>query len=291
MKKNYLLTTTLLLTSLTNAQVGVGTTTPNSTLDVRGSLQTAFKEITTNTTLGINDYYVTYNGANDATITLPVIATGVNTFNGRIYRIKNVTTKRVTVKATGTNTIRATNVPVSSFIIEPGCYVEVVNNSNTGTTDATWDLSYIAQPYAPNVSLYGTTLKIPPHTTSISNHNSTAYDSGSGTDVWWLISNTSTSYDLAANNYIKPSKMTIIYEYQGAAFDLTNLHPVLTIGNTSSYPDVFTVSFGGFSTVSSKTRLTVTVSRVDFLGAQNGQNSNWQGGEFFINALFTKKLF
>lgn len=166
------------------AQVGIGTNSPNSSLDVRGSLQTAFKEITTNTTLGINDYYVTYNGGNDATITLPVIGAGTSSFNGRIYRIKNATTKRVTVKASGSNLIRATSVPVTSFIIEPGCYVEVVNNTNTASTSATWDLSYIAQPYAPNVSIYGTTLKIPHFSANISNHNSTAYDSGTGTDIW-----------------------------------------------------------------------------------------------------------
>ncbi len=81
MKKNYLLATTLLLTSLTNAQVGVDTTIPNSTLDVRGSLQTAFKEISSSVTLGINDYYTTYNGTADATITLPVIGTGTSSFN------------------------------------------------------------------------------------------------------------------------------------------------------------------------------------------------------------------
>ncbi|WP_291115479.1 hypothetical protein [Empedobacter sp. UBA7248] len=291
MKKNYLLATTLLLTSLTNAQVGVGTTIPNSTLDVRGSLQTAFKEISSSVTLGINDYYTTYNGTNDATITLPVIGTGTSSFNGRIYRIKNATTKRVTVKASGSNTIRATSVPVASFIIEAGCYVEVVNNTNTVATSATWDLSYIAQPYTPNVSIYGTTLKIPHFSANISNHNSTDYDSGTGTEAWWVISSTATSQALNANTSIKPSKMTIVYEYQGTAFDIVNLHPILTAGNTTSFPDVFTVSFGGFTEVNGKTRLTLTVARIDLIGTETSSSSNWQGTGFFINALFTKKLF
>ncbi|WP_312557865.1 hypothetical protein [Empedobacter brevis] len=291
MKKNYLLFVTLLFSSFTIAQVGVGTSTPNSTLDVRGSLQTAFKEISSSVTLGLNDYYTTYNGANDATITLPVIGTGTSSFNGRIYRIKNATTKRVTVRASGSNTIRATSVPVTSFIIEAGCYVEVVNNTNTAATSATWDLSYIAQPYTPNVSIYGTTLKIPHFTANISNHNSTAYDSGTGTDVWWVISSTSSSQALNANTSIRPSKMTIIYEYQGTAFDINNLHPILTAGNTTSFPDVFTVSFGGFSEVGGKTRLTLTVARVDLIGTDGGSNSNWQGTGFFINTLLTKKLF
>ena len=275
------------------SQVGIGTNLPNSTLDVRGSLQTAFKEITSDVQLGLNDYYITYNGLNDATLTLPVVASAQNSFNGRIYRIKNVTTKKVTIKASGSNTIRATNVPVTSFIIEPGCYAEIVNNTNTGASSATWDLSYIAQPYAPNVSLYGATLRIPPHNVIISDHNNSSYDSGTGTDRWWVVSNTPVSYELqsSTNAYIKPSKMSITYEYQGTPFDLTNLHPVLTVGNISSYPDVFTVSFGGFNTVSNKTRLTLTVSRVDFIGTQSGSNSNWQGADFFINALFTKKLY
>lgn len=291
---NLFIVTTLFLSNLSIAQVGIGTQVPNSTLDVRGSLQTAFKEITASTTLGVNDYYVTYNGTAAVTpspvVTLPIIATGTSSYNGRIYRIKNVSTQNVRVQASGSNTIRATNVPVNSFIVNPGCYVEIVNNTNTGENTANWDLSYTAQPYAPNVSLYGATLKIPPHTTTVSNHNTILYDSGTGTDIWWLISNSSTTFTVSGTN-IKPSKMTLVYEYQGTGFDLTNLHPLLTVGNTSSYPDVFTVSFGGFTTVANKTRLTLTVSRVDFIGTETTSNSNWLGGEFFVNALFTKKVF
>jgi hypothetical protein len=290
MKKLLVLLSSIMMLNNLNAQVGIGTENPTSTLDIKGSLQIAFKEITTDTTLGADDYYVTYNGTSDATITLPPISTGINNFNGRIYRLKNVTSKKVTVRPSGNNTIRATSTPLTSFVIEPGNYVEIVNNKNTGSTSATWDLSFLGITYSPNVDLYGTTLKIPHFSANISNHNSTKYDSGSGTDTWWIISSTSTKYSISGSEYVKPSKMTIVYEYQGTPFDLTDLHPMFTIGNSSNYPDVFIASFGGFNNVNGKTRLTLTISRIDFIGKDASNISDWQGESFFINALFTRKI-
>jgi len=41
----------ILLSTISIAQVGIGTNTPNSVLDVRGSLQTAYREVNTNVTL------------------------------------------------------------------------------------------------------------------------------------------------------------------------------------------------------------------------------------------------
>lgn len=299
MKKLYYSISLLLCLIYTNAQVGIGTNNPMSTIDVRGSIQTAFREISTNTTLTNSDHYVTFVGTTASTITLPAIATGANNYAGRIYRIKNASTQNLTVVASNSNTIRATNVPVTSFIVPPASYVEVVNNTNTAASSAAWDLSYVAQPYNMNVNFYGTTLKIPNFSAAITNHSSTSFDSGSGTDQWWVISNTSTSYSISASsttttvpNYVRPSKMTIVYEYQGTAFDTNNLNPIITVGNSSSFPDVFTASFNGFSTVSGKTRLTITISRMDLIGAESSSNnSNWGGSAFFMNVLFTKKTY
>ncbi|MGV0922002.1 beta strand repeat-containing protein [Empedobacter falsenii] len=123
-------------------KVGVGTITPNSTLAVKGSLETAYKEVTTATTLSVNDYYVTFNGTSNATITMPTVgSTPATAFTGRAYKIKNISNSVVTVSGATGNTFRNSGTAVASFTLDPGQYVEVVNNGNT--TGATWDVSSI----------------------------------------------------------------------------------------------------------------------------------------------------
>ncbi len=68
----------------TNGKVGVGTTTPNSTLQVSGSLSMSIRRISVNTTLGANDFTL-ITMARDLIITLPA----ASSCTGRIYVIKN----------------------------------------------------------------------------------------------------------------------------------------------------------------------------------------------------------
>ena len=130
-------------------RVGIGTVTPNSTLAVEGSLETAYKEITAAaTTLSATDHYVTYNGTAAATITIPAAATGTASFTGRIYKIKNISGQIVKIQASGTEMLRNSDATgVASFDLLPGNYVELVNNSQT--TGGTWDVSYITIPKPP----------------------------------------------------------------------------------------------------------------------------------------------
>ncbi|RZK44424.1 MAG: hypothetical protein EOO94_05195, partial [Pedobacter sp.] len=67
------------------AQIGIGTTSPNSTLDVRGSLATGYRTFTANTSALISDNVLVYTGTTAATITLPTAAS----IAGRSYQIKN----------------------------------------------------------------------------------------------------------------------------------------------------------------------------------------------------------
>ncbi len=67
------------------AQIGVGTTSPNSTLDVRGSLSNAISTFTANTTAGASDNMLVFTGTSATTLTLPTAA-GIT---GREYWIKN----------------------------------------------------------------------------------------------------------------------------------------------------------------------------------------------------------
>jgi len=279
-----------------SGQVGINKISPSSTLDINGSFGAAYREVSANTyTLATTDHYITYNGASTSIFTLPAVAAGTASFSGRIYKIKNISNFGITLQALGGNTLRIENIPVSSFVIPSGGYAEIINNNNI--SGGTWDLSFITLPKPNNVEIYGTQLTIPPHgngTTNVAdwtNHTNTAYDSGTGADAWWVISKTSTSYSHTAN-YSNSSRMTIVYEYQGTPFNLAGLHPILTAGNNSSFPDVFTSSFVSLANngTSGRTRLTVSVARIDFIGNNGSNNSNWTG-TFLLNLLLSRKLF
>lgn len=87
------------------AQVGVGTTSPNSTLDVRGSISTSYRSFTGNTAAGITDNTLVFTGTTASTVTLPSAAS----IAGRSYHIKNASltgpTPVLTIATTGAQTI------------------------------------------------------------------------------------------------------------------------------------------------------------------------------------------
>ncbi|MCE2614260.1 hypothetical protein LVD13_14895 [Flavobacteriaceae bacterium D16] len=70
---------------LTNGNVGIGTNTPNSTLQVSGAVSMPIRSTSVNVTLGSNDYTLVMNNRN-LTITLPA----ANSCQGRIYILKNI---------------------------------------------------------------------------------------------------------------------------------------------------------------------------------------------------------
>ncbi|WP_079242383.1 hypothetical protein [Chryseobacterium indologenes] len=276
------------------AQVGINTMTPNSTLAINGSLRAGYTEITATTyNILATDHYITYNGTADATFTLPVIGTGTASYTGRIYKIKNISPNAITLQASSGNTLRIDNTPVTSFMIPTGAYAEVVNNSNT--SGGTWDLSFTVLPKPSNVEIYGTQVLIPPHrlgTAPVADwtgHGNVGYDTGAANDRWWIISKTSVDNAHTAT-YANASRMTLVYEYQGTPFNVNNMYPILTAGNNSSFPDVFTASFVSLANngTAGRTRLTVSVARIDFIGNNGSNNSNWTG-TFLLNVLLARK--
>ncbi|KPE52863.1 hypothetical protein [Chryseobacterium indologenes] len=296
MKTKIITSLILLWGVLSNAQVGINTQTPNSTLMINGSLGANYKEITAvSYNIIATDHYLTYNGSANTTFTLPVIGTGTTSFTGRIYKIKNISSFDITLQASSGNTLRIDNNPVSSFTIPTGAYAEVVNNSNT--TLGTWDLSFTVLPKPNNVEIFGVQLFIPPHKDGTSpvadwtNHTVSTYDTGTGANAWWVISKTSTPYG-HTTNYANASRMTLVYEYQGPPFNVNNMYPILTAGNNSSFPDVFTASFVSLANngTGGKTRLTVSVARIDFIGNNGSNNSNWTG-TFLLNLLLARKVY
>ena len=291
MKKIILFTTSILFPSVfLFSQVGINTQSPNSTLSIEGSFEANYREIKTSTTLTNLDYYVSYTGNTIATFTLPVVESGTKSFSGRIYKIKNLSTNNLTLTAATGNTLRSTSIAIDNFIIPPGCFVEVVNNTNT--SGGTWDLSFIGKPVNTNVEIYGTHLYIPPHGSSVAsntdkadftNHAITKYDTPStNTDAgWWLVNKTSTSVNTSSKTN---SRMLLVYEYQGKPFNIDNMYPIITAGNDQSYPDVFTPSFVKLENVNNKTRLTISVRRSD----DYSSSSNW-AGTFLMNILLARK--
>ena len=91
----------------TYAQIGIGTTSPNSTLDVRGSLALNYRSFSASTTVTSTDNTLIYTGTTAATITLP----DASTCTGRVYSIKNASTTNplpvLTVATSSSQTIDA----------------------------------------------------------------------------------------------------------------------------------------------------------------------------------------
>jgi len=88
MKHFYLATLNLLFAAALHAQVGVGTTSPNSTLDVRGSFSAATRSFTSATSITTADHTLLFTGSTAVTATLP----DASACAGRIYCIKNFST-------------------------------------------------------------------------------------------------------------------------------------------------------------------------------------------------------
>lgn len=103
MRKLYLPFKLVFITVTTSAQMGVGTTTPNSTLDIRGSLSAAYRTFTATTAANTTDHTLVFTGTTAAAVTLP----DATTCAGRSYWIKNASSNSsvVTVNTTSSQTI------------------------------------------------------------------------------------------------------------------------------------------------------------------------------------------
>src|SRR4051812_38576307 len=88
MRTLYLSTLALLFAAAAHAQVGIGTVSPNSTLDVRGSLSATVRSFTAATSIATTDHTLIFTGTTAATATLP----DASACAGRIYCIKNFST-------------------------------------------------------------------------------------------------------------------------------------------------------------------------------------------------------
>jgi hypothetical protein len=115
----------ILLTAYCFAQVGIGTTSPNTTLDVRGSLAVNSRSFsTTSESVLTTDYTLLFTGTSACTLTLPSAAGCV----GRILHFKNTKTGTVpvlTIAATASQTIDGSSTWV---LDDPNESVNVVSD-------------------------------------------------------------------------------------------------------------------------------------------------------------------
>jgi hypothetical protein len=119
-----------------NAQVGINSATPGSTLDVNGSLAAQYRAVTATTyAMNATDYHVSYNGTANSTFTLPTAISGVGNFRGRLYTIKNNTAFTVTVNPAASETIGGN----PSISLTPNQSVQIINTGLTGTA-VTWEV-------------------------------------------------------------------------------------------------------------------------------------------------------
>lgn len=126
MKKNPIaLLIGLSFSVLSFAQVGVGTTSPNSMLDVRGSFAANYRTVTGTTSIAATDNTVVFTGASSATLTLPS-AIGVA---GRVYWIKNASTSLTTPTLTISTSLSQTIDGNSNWILdEPNEIIRLVSD-------------------------------------------------------------------------------------------------------------------------------------------------------------------
>src|ERR1700682_6340143 len=107
----------LVLSIYAQAQVGIGTTTPNSTLDLRGALSLNLRVFTgTTTPVSSTDNTVVFTGIAASTATLPDATACIR----RMYRIKNASTTSPTPILTIATTSSQTIDGIGSWVLDEG---------------------------------------------------------------------------------------------------------------------------------------------------------------------------
>lgn len=117
----------VLLSASSFAQVGIGTTSPNTTLDVRGSLAVNSRSFsTTSESVLSTDYSLLFTGNSASTLTLPN-ATGCI---GRIIHIKNTKTGTVPVLTIATTSSQTIDGALTWLLDDPNETVNVVSDGS-----------------------------------------------------------------------------------------------------------------------------------------------------------------
>lgn len=143
------------------SQIGINTSTPGSTLDVKGSFSTNYKQVT-NTIYNIlkSDQYIDFRGITPAAFTLPAAQTEPSNFGGRIYEIRNGSNYNIILIPFGSEKMDVSKNANSqiNLIIPSGHYAIV--KSTGSTSGSTWVVSLFSyiNPYDSGVSKFSTSI-------------------------------------------------------------------------------------------------------------------------------------
>ena len=118
----------------TTGRLGIGTTTPQSTLEVAGSLGANYAQVTDATyTITNLDFYAVYNGTTPGTFTLPT-AVGVK---GRLFYLKNTTTAQtLTIAAPTGEGINGT----TTLTIPAGQSVQLITSGVSTASTSSYEI-------------------------------------------------------------------------------------------------------------------------------------------------------
>ncbi|HLY70955.1 MAG TPA: hypothetical protein VKR53_14580 [Puia sp.] len=146
MKNSFFLCLSILALSNVYAQVGIGTVSPLSTLDVRGSFSGGTRVFTGTTSASSTDCILVFTGSSASAVTLP----DATACTGRIYLIKNAstsgTTPLLTVNTTSSQTIDGLSTYLldqtyeSVMLISNGTNWNVSAQNAAAVLGAVWDL-------------------------------------------------------------------------------------------------------------------------------------------------------
>ena len=125
MKNPIILLVCTLCAIVTNAQVGIGTTSPNTTLDVRGAIAINSRSFSTTTeAVATTDYTLLFTGASACTLTLP----NAITFPGRLIHVKNTNTGTVPLLTIATTSSQTIDGSLTYLLDDPNEAVNVISD-------------------------------------------------------------------------------------------------------------------------------------------------------------------
>ncbi|KAB1229502.1 hypothetical protein [Chryseobacterium viscerum] len=161
---------TLFLSAQAYSQIGIKTPTPSSTLDVRGSVEGSYREITGSDTLLDTDYHVSFSGASNAILNIPAASAtdgSAADFRGRKYCVRNNSTSAdLTLTAAGGQILRlgGASPNSSAFVLKAGKSATLTAGNANGwdlDVNANWtlvNLPYIIPTDSPGGSIPAGTL-------------------------------------------------------------------------------------------------------------------------------------
>lgn len=95
-----------------DGKMGIGTTSPNSTLEVRGSLGLIAQSVSSSVTLSENTLILADTTSGNVTLTLP----SVSNANGRIYQIKKIADPNELIITASVNIDKASTITLTTSL-------------------------------------------------------------------------------------------------------------------------------------------------------------------------------